>query len=154
MANIDPHADLDPLQRDYKARGDRGTAVLREDAIEVAAGNLVPVESISQILIDLAGSCNGMLQSIPDQIRSLGIAEDAISRVVEIVQDVQLQISIALDSAVSAAVESVDQMEVEIEARDTLNADTVRGPVERKADRQHKGKPHIGNMKPKRVRAQ
>ena len=151
MADTD---HLDPLGYDWKARGERGTAILRERAIDEASGNLVHVDAVSRILIDLAGSCNGMLQSIPDQIRGLGIAEDAISRVVEIVQDVQLQISIALDSAVSTAAEAVDSLESEIEARDPGDVDSVRGPVERKADRQHKGKPHSGNMKTKKPRAQ
>ena len=145
---------LDPLGTDWKARGERGTAILRERAIDEASGNLVPVDAISRVLIDLAGSCNGMLQSIPDQFRSLGIPEDAIARSVEIVQDIQLQISIALDSAVSAAAEAVDAMESEIEARDPGEIDAVRGPVERKADRQHKGKPHAGNMRTKKPRAQ
>lgn len=145
---------LDPLGTDWKARGERGTAILRERAIDEASGNLVSADAISRVLIDLAGACNGMLQSIPDQFRSLGIPEDAIARSVEIVQDIQLQISITLDSAVTAAADAVEAMESEIEARDPGDVDSVRGPVERKADRQHKGKPHSGNMKTKKPRVQ
>lgn len=146
--------DLDPLGNDWKARGERGTAILRERAIDEASGNLISVESISQVLVDLAGSCNGMLQSISDKIRGIGASEDVIAQVVEIVQDVQLQISIALDQAVTNAAETVERMEADIESRDPGNVEAVRGPVERKADRQHRGKPHSGNTRPKKPRAQ
>lgn len=146
--------DLDPLGNDWKARGERGTAILRERAIDEASGNLVPVDAVARILVDLAGSCNGMLQSIADSMRGLGAAEDVVTRVVEIVQDVQLQISIALDQAVTNAAEEVERMEAEIEARDPANLEAMRGPKERKEARQHRGKPHSGNTKPKKVRAQ
>lgn len=143
--------DHDPLGSDWKARAERGTAILRERAIEEAAGKLVPVEAIERVLSDLAGSCNGMLQGIADRARAIGCDDAVIGMLTEIVTDVQYSISTALDSAAEAAASDVGKIEDAIEEA-TPVVDEVRGPKERRSARTHKGKPHSGNTKPKKVR--
>jgi hypothetical protein len=143
---------LDTLGPDWDARGKRATAILRETAIEEAAGKTLPLEGVEQVLRDLAGTANGMLQGIPDRCRALGCGDDMVQAIQEVVADVQLQISVALDTAAESAVQVVEEYEAGLLA-DVADAPAeVRGPAERRASRVHKGKPHAGNMKPKKVR--
>lgn len=141
--------DLDPLGTDWKSRSDRGTAILREIAIEEAAGKQIPVEPLRKILIDLAGSVCGCLQSIPDRLRGLGIPEDALGEVSDIISDCRMQVSACLDNAHEEALGAVDSMEaVPDEETEQIQLEGVRGPVERRKQT-HKGKPTSGNMKAK-----
>lgn len=143
------HDELDPLGTDWKARSDRGTAILREIAIEEAAGKQIPIEPLRKILIDLAGSASGILQSIPDRVRGLGLADDVVEVITEMIVDCQLQISVCLDNAHEEALGQVDAIESSTEANDEqIKIEEIRGPKERRAST-HKGKPTTGNMKPK-----
>ncbi|MBK9580280.1 MAG: hypothetical protein IPO40_24710 [Fibrobacteres bacterium] len=141
--------DLDPLGTDWKSRGDRGTAILREVAIEEAAGKQIPVEPLRRILTELAGSVCGCLQSIQDRVRGLGVSEDIVEAVGDIVSDCRIQISAGLDAAHEEALGAVDAIESIADDEPEPSAlDGVRGPVERKKQT-NKGKPTTGNMKSK-----
>lgn len=143
------HDNLDPLGTDWKSRSDRGTAILREIAIEEAAGKQIPVEPLRKILIDLAGSVCGCLQSIPDRARGLGVSEEVIGEISDIVSDCRMQISACLDSAHEEALGAVDALEAMAdEDADQTSLEAVRGPSDRRKAT-HKGKPTVGNMKPK-----
>ena len=141
--------DLDPLGTDWRARSERGMASLREVAFEEAVGKRIPVEPLRKILIQLAGSVCGCLQSIPDRARALGVAEDVVGEISDIVADCRMQIAAGLDSAHEEALGEVDAIEaLADETPDPVQSDGVRGPSERRKDA-HKGKPTIGNLKPK-----
>jgi hypothetical protein len=141
--------DLDPLGIDWKSRGDRGTAILREVAIEEAAGKQIPVEPLRRILTELAGSVCGCLQSIQDRVRGLGVSEDIVDAVGDIVSDCRIQISVGLDAAHEEALGAVDAIEsMADDEPEQIQIEGVRGPVERKKQT-HKGKPGGGNMKAK-----
>lgn len=143
---------LDPLGNDWESRGKRATAILRESAIEEAAGKMLPLEGVEQVLRDLAGTANGMLQGIPDRCRALGCSDDMVQAIQEVVADVQVQISVALDTAAESAAQTVENQEARMVGDDADIPAEVRGPAERRAARTHKGKPHAGNARPKKVR--
>ena len=147
------HDDLDPLSYDWKSRGERATAVLREHAIEEAAGRSIPLEPLTLILTELAGSVSAVLQGLPERLRGLGLSDEAIAVAADVVADSCLQISVALDGAADAAMGAVDSVEAQLlgEAEPDPVA-AVAGPKER-AKRTHKGKPHPGNAKAKAPKA-
>lgn len=141
--------DIDPLGQDWKSRGERGTAILREIAIEEAAGKSIPIDPLSLILSDLAGRVSGLLQAIPERIRDLGLSEEAVATASEVVVEAQLQISVALDHAAEEAMGAVDAIEDALSAQGGEESlEPVRGPKERKMQT-HKGKPSTGNAKAK-----
>ena len=113
---------LDPLGNDWKARGERGTARIRERAVLRDAGELVPVAAIEAVLVGLAGTVQGVLAGIIDEARSKGASHDLMERLSEIVVDAQLQVSLAMDSAVDGAVKFVDEMESIMTGEDGLGA--------------------------------
>lgn len=126
---------LDPLGNDWKARGERGTARLRERAILKDSEELIPVEGIEATLVQLAGTAQGVLAGIPDACRSEGANPRLVERITEIITDAQLQISLALDNAAQRALESVESVEREIEDAAGVEHDplmAVAGPKERK----------------------
>lgn len=141
----------DPLGSDWKARGERGTAVLREMSIEDSAGKLLPIDGVETILRDLASTASGMLAAIGDRCRALGATDAMVGQIMEVVADVQVQISVALDGVAEAAAHVVETHEASLidQSAPVGDAPDIRGPKERKASRQHKGKPTLGNAKPK-----
>jgi hypothetical protein len=102
---------LDPLGNDWKARGERGTARIRERAVLRDAGELVPVEGIEAVLVSLAGTVQGILAGITDAARAAGASADLMARLSEIITEAQLQVSLAMDGAVDGAVQAVDEVE-------------------------------------------
>lgn len=148
------HDELDPLTFDWDMRGKRGQAVLREQAIEEAAGRMIPLEPLCLVLSELAGSVSSILQSIPERLRGLGIGDEAVSVASEVVSDCCLQISVSLDSAAEQAMGAVNDLESSIlgEVVDPDPGAAVAGPKER-AKRTHKGKPTAGNAKAKPPKA-
>ena len=141
----------DPLGEDWKARGERGTAVLREMSIEDSAGKLLPIDGVEAILRDLASTSSGMLAAIGDRCRALGATDAMVGQIMEVVADVQVQISVALDGVAESAAQAVEAHESSLLDAAPTGSDQpdIRGPKERKASRQHKGKPTLGNAKPK-----
>lgn len=143
------HDELDPLGTDWKSRSDRGTAILREIAIEEAAGKSVPLDPLTKILADLAGRVSGILQAFPERVRDLGANQEMVNLAAEIVADCQVQISVSLDNAADEAMGQVDAIEsAMVEQSEQLPLEEIRGPKERRKQT-HKGKPTTGNMKPK-----
>lgn len=129
---------LDPLGNDWKARGERGTARIRERAVLRDAGELVPVEGIEAILVGLAGTVQGILAGITDAARAAGASPDLMARLSEIIVEAQLQVSLAMDGAVDGAVQAVDQAEDAL--LDGVDPDMIpAGPKERR-DRTRDGK--------------
>lgn len=136
---------LDPLGNDWKLRGERGTARLRERAVEKDAGEFVPVAGIESILLTLASDVQGTLSRIIDEFRAIGIPDDAVAKAEEVLTDAKLQISVALDGAANRAADQVDAMESELESQ--IETPQVSGPSDRK--KAHTGKPATGNMSPR-----
>ena len=145
----------DPLGMDWKARGERGTARLRERAILKDAEELVPASGIEEVLVLLAGTVQGILAGIPDACRAEGATKKLIDRITDVVQDAQLQISLAMDGAVQRAVDAVEAMEAEIESAAGIDAGpslAIAGPSERKkrADPKRNGTaPSTAQSKPR-----
>lgn len=125
---------VDPLGTDWKQRGERGTARLRERAILKDAEELIPAAGIEEVLVLLAGTAQGILAGIPDACRAEGAPKKLIDRITEIVQDAQLQISLALDGAAQRALDAVEAMETQIEEIAGVApspASALAGPKER-----------------------
>lgn len=145
MPTFDPEEQyrldqLDPLGTDWKSRGERGTARLRERAIQKDAEELVPVGALESILVDLASTTQGLLAGIPDALRSAGAGADMVRRAAEIVQEAQLQVSLAMDGAAQQAAQQVDAAEDALLA----SADApspIGGPVERRERSRKPGRP-------------
>lgn len=147
------HDELDPLGIDWKARGDRATAVLREHAIEEAAGRSIPLDALVLILTELAGSVSAVLQGLPERLRGLGLSDEAVAVSAEVVADCCIQIAVSLDGAADAAMGAVDSVEAQVLGdAEPDPASAVAGPKDR-ARRTHKGKPHPGNAKAKAPKA-
>lgn len=144
---------LDPLGNDWKSRGERGTARLRERAILKDAEELIPVEGIEATLVQLAGTAQGILAGIPDACRSEGANPRLVERITEIITDAQLQISLALDGAAQRALESVESVEREIEDAAGVEHDpimAIAGPKERKKRAERSGtSPATSQSKPR-----
>lgn len=149
MTDLD---SLDPLGNDWKARGERGTARIRERAVLRDAGELVPLEGIEAVLVGLAGTVQGILSGIPDAARAAGAKPDLVARLGEIVADAQLQVSLAMDGAVDGAVQTVEEMEAAL--LDGVDEAVPAGPKERR-DRTRKGKERdtIATTRPRVKRA-
>ena len=145
--------DLDPLGQDWKGRFDRAGARKREVELLRAVAELVPVSGIESVLVELAGTVQGILAGVTDAARASGASPDLMARLVEIVTDAQLQVSLSLDGAVDRAVEAVDSMESDL-LGDTESAPIPAGPVERR-DRTRKGKSRdtVATTKPRVKRA-
>lgn len=148
------HDELDPLNFDWDMRGKRGQAVLREQAIEEAAGRMIPLEPLCLVLSELSGSVSSILQSIPERLRGLGLGDEAVAVSSEVVSDCCLQIAVSLDSAAEQAMGAVNDLESSIlgEVVEPDPGAAVAGPKER-AKRTHKGKPTAGNAKAKPPKA-
>lgn len=148
------HDELDPLGSDWKARSDRGIAINRELTYAIAVGQHIPIEALSRILSDLAGRVSGVLQTIPERLRDLGVDAEIIAASSEIVADCQVQISVGLDTAAEEAMGFVDAMEDEMfDSLEAKPAELVRGPKERKKETKsktvqgRKGRPQPGSMR-------
>lgn len=143
---------LDQLEQYWTICGKRSTAALRDAAIEEAAGKTLPLESVKVVLQDLASATNGILSGVVERCRALGVSDEVVLAVQEVVTDAQLQVSVALDGAAEAAAADVEKRLNEIGSMDGDALDDLRGPSDRKA-KTHKGKPHAGNAKAKKPRA-
>ena len=148
------HDELDPLGNDWKSRSDRGIAVNRELTYAIAVGQHIPVEALTRILSDLAGRVSGILQTLPERFRELGMDTESVAVASEIVADCQVQISVGLDSAAEEAMGVVDAIEMEmLDATESKPSEAVRGPKERKKETKsktvqgRKGRPQGGSMK-------
>lgn len=119
-------------------------------SIEDSAAKLLPIDGVEAILRDLASTASGMLAAIGDRCRALGATDAMVGQIMEVVADVQVQISVALDGVAEAAAHVVETHEANLLDQPAPgDAPDIRGPKERKASRQHKGKPTLGNAKPK-----
>lgn len=136
---------LDPLGMDWKARGERGTARIRERAIMRDAGEFLPADGVQAALVEMAGTVQGILAGIPDATRTSGAKPDLVERVREIVVDAQLQVSLAMDSIVDRAIAAVDAMEGDLEAQ---AESAFAGPSERK-ERTKRGRDAVATTKPR-----
>lgn len=143
---------LDLLEQYWTICGKRATAALRDAAIEEAAGKMLPRESVEAVLRDLASATNGILSGVAERCRALGVTDEVILAVQEVITDAQLQISVALDGAAEAAATAIEKTAGDLGPLDLDGVDDLRGPSDRKT-RAHKGKPHAGNAKAKKPRA-
>ena len=135
---------LDPLGTDWKARGERGTARIRERAIMRDAGEFLPADGVQAALVEMAGTVQGIMAGMPDAARSSGANPELVSRIQEITVDAQLQISLAMDSIVDRAIAAVDSIESDLEAQ----AESFAGPSERK-ERTKRGRDAVGTTRPR-----
>lgn len=128
----------DTLANDWDARGKRAQARQREQQVEAFAGEYLPLSRLLPILVNLAGTVQGILSGIVDAVRAAGIEGDPLQRVGDIVTDAQVQISTQLDGIADQAVAVVDTAEGAIESEaDPLAA--LSGPKERRAARKPRG---------------
>jgi hypothetical protein len=122
---------LDPMGEDYKRRTERASCRQKEQSVEAFAGDWVRVSIIEPILVELAGTSQGILSGIPDAARSHGASPALIAEIEASTRDAQAQIAQALDGVARAAAANVDTFEAEIE--DQAAQLPVAGPRERKA---------------------
>ena len=129
----------DPLEPDWKARGERAQARQREQQVEAFAGEHLPLSRLEPILVNLAGTVQGILSGIVDAVRAAGIEGDTLQRVADIVTDAQVQISTQLDGIADSAVGAVEAAEAAIERETADPLAALSGPKERRAARKPRG---------------
>ena len=141
--------ELDPLGNDWKARSERGTAMIREQSYLERRGAFVDIGRMRQILVDLSADAIGVLSGVPDALAAAGADGQMIEAASQKIRDAMSTISRGLERAADAASSALSVMEAEIMARDP--GESAQAPESSGAAKVRKkgGGPRIGNTKPK-----
>lgn len=144
--------ELDPLGNDWKARSERGTAMIREQSYLERRGAFVDMGRLRQILVDLSTDAIGILSGIPDALAAAGANEQIVQAASQKVHDAMSVMSRGLDRAADAASSALSVVEAEIMARDPGEATAPTEANGAAKIRKKGGGANPGNAKPKRPR--
>lgn len=128
------NAAHDPLYKAWKARTERANAIQKEQSNEAFAGKWIRVDAVEEVLVPLAGLCQGILSGMLDAARAEGASQELCDKFEVIIRDANLQIANQLSPAAISAIEAVEQFESGADDLPDEDAEIpVTGPKERKA---------------------
>ena len=144
--------ELDSLGNDWKARSERGTAMIREQSYLERRGAFCDMGRLRQIMTDLSADVIGVLSGVPDAMAAAGANAQMIHAASQKINDAMSTIARCLDRAADAASSALSAMEAEIMARDPGESAPAPDAVGAAKVRRKGGGPRVGNTRPKPVR--